>query len=302
MLRYFLGRLRFCNLYYVVIVMSKPTAPGLRCGTKLLDLSSPVVMGVLNVTPDSFSDGGFFVGRDKAVVRAGYMLECGAAIIDVGGESTRPGANPVSVQEELDRVVPVVEALVQEFQCIVSVDTSTPEVMLAAASVGAGLINDVRALKRPGALGVMASLDLPVCLMHMQGQPDTMQQNPKYKSIEQDVVEFFVRRIDACVSAGVAKERILLDPGFGFGKTLEHNVALLGGLAQFLSLGLPLLVGLSRKTMIGAILDKPVDRRLHGSVAAAVLAVERGAKIVRVHDVLETVDALKVVAAIRGIE
>jgi len=282
--------------------MSKPTAPGLRCGTKLLDLSSPVVMGVLNVTPDSFSDGGFFVGRDKAVVRAGYMLECGAAIIDVGGESTRPGANPVSVQEELDRVVPVVEALVQEFQCIVSVDTSTPEVMLAAASVGAGLINDVRALKRPGALGVMASLDLPVCLMHMQGQPDTMQQNPKYKSIEQDVVEFFVRRIDACVSAGVAKERILLDPGFGFGKTLEHNVALLGGLAQFLSLGLPLLVGLSRKTMIGAILDKPVDRRLHGSVAAAVLAVERGAKIVRVHDVLETVDALKVVAAIRGIE
>ena len=299
MLRCFLGRLRLCNLYYVVIVMSKPTAPGLRCGTKLLDLSSPVVMGVLNVTPDSFSDGGFFVGRDKAVAHAGEMLESGAAIIDVGGESTRPGAVSVSIQEELDRVVPIVEALVQQFQCIVSVDTSTPEVMLAAASVGAGLINDVRALKTPGALDAMAGLDLPVCLMHMQGQPGTMQENPKYQSIEREVMTFFERRIDACVSAGVSKERLLLDPGFGFGKTLEHNVALLSGLAGFSSLGLPLLVGVSRKAMIGEIINKPVGQRLHGSVAAAVLAVERGANIVRVHDVLETVDALKVVAAIR---
>ena len=280
--------------------MSKSSASSLRCGAKLLDLSSPVVMGVLNVTPDSFSDGGSFVGRDKALAHAGNMLGNGAAIIDVGGESTRPGALPVSVQEELDRVVPVVEALVQEFQCIVSVDTSTPEVMLAAAGVGAGLINDVRALKRPGALNAVAGLDLPVCLMHMQGQPGTMQQNPKYQSIEREVAEFFAQRIDACVAAGVSKGRLLLDPGFGFGKTLEHNVALLSGLAVFSSLGLPLLVGVSRKTMIGKIVNKPVDQRLHGSVAAAVLAVERGANIVRVHDVLETVDALKVVAAIRG--
>ena len=280
--------------------MSKPTAPVLRCGAKLLDLSSPVVMGVLNVTPDSFSDGGSFVGQDKALAHADAMLESGAAIIDVGGESTRPGAAPVSIQEELDRVVPVVEVLVQEFQCIVSVDTSTPEVMLAAASVGAGLINDVRALKRPGALDAAASLDLPVCLMHMQGQPETMQQNPKYQSIERDVADFFAQRIDACVAAGVSKERLMLDPGFGFGKTLEHNVALLSGLSEFMLFGLPLLVGLSRKTMIGAILDKPVDQRLYGSVAAAVLAAERGANIVRVHDVSETVDALKVVAAIRG--
>ena len=281
--------------------MSKPTAPVLRCGTKLLDLSSPVVMGVLNVTPDSFSDGGSFVGRGKALAHAGAMLESGAAIIDVGGESTRPGAAPVSVQEELDRVVPVVEALVQEFQCIVSVDTSTPEVMLAAASVGAGLINDVRALRIPGALDAVAGLELPVCLMHMQGQPETMQQNPKYQSIGRDVADFFAQRIDACVAAGVSRERLLLDPGFGFGKTLEHNVALLSGLSEFMLLGLPLLVGLSRKTMIGAILDKPVDQRLYGSVAAAVLAVERGANIVRVHDVPETVDALKVAAAVRGI-
>ena len=281
--------------------MSKPTAPVLRCGTKLLDLSSPVVMGVLNVTPDSFSDGGSFVGQGKALAHAGAMLESGAAIIDVGGESTRPGAAPVSVQEELDRVVPVVEALVQEFQCIVSVDTSTPEVMLAAASVGAGLINDVRALRRPGALDAVAGLELPVCLMHMQGQPETMQQNPKYQSIGRDVADFFAQRIDACVAAGVSRERLLLDPGFGFGKTLEHNVALLSGLSEFMLLGLPLLVGLSRKTMIGAILDKPVDQRLYGSVAAAVLAVERGANIVRVHDVPETVDALKVAAAVRGI-
>ena len=284
------------------MVMSKSTALNLQCGAKLLDLSSPVVMGVLNVTPDSFSDGGSFVGLDKALARAGDMLNCGAAIVDVGGESTRPGAMPVSVQEELDRVVPVVEVLVQEFQCIVSVDTSTPEVMLAAASVGAGLINDVRALKRPGAIEAVASLDLPVCLMHMQGQPETMQQSPKYQSIEREVVEFFVRRIDACISAGVSRQRLLLDPGFGFGKTLEHNVELLSGLAGFLSLGLPLLVGVSRKTMIGDILGKPVGQRLHGSVAAAVLAVERGANIVRVHDVLETVDALKVVAAIRGVK
>ncbi|OUR95189.1 dihydropteroate synthase [Gammaproteobacteria bacterium 42_54_T18] len=280
--------------------MSKSTAPGLRCGAKLLDLSSPVVMGVLNVTPDSFSDGGSFVGRDKAVARAGDMLESGAAIIDVGGESTRPGAAPVSVQEELDRVMPVVEALIREFQCIVSVDTSTPEVMLAAANAGAGLINDVRALQRPGALDVVASLGLPVCLMHMQGQPGTMQQNPNYKSIEREVMGFFVQRIDACVSAGVSKERLLLDPGFGFGKTLEHNMSLLSGLAGFSLLGLPLLVGVSRKTMIGEIVNKPVDQRLCGSVAAAVLAVERGANIVRVHDVPETVDALKVVAAMRG--
>lgn len=280
--------------------MSKSTAPSLRCGAKLLDLSSPVVMGVLNVTPDSFSDGGSFVGRDKAVARAGDMLESGAAIIDVGGESTRPGAAPVSVQEELDRVMPVVEALIREFQCIVSVDTSTPEVMLAAANAGAGLINDVRALQRPGALDVVASLGLPVCLMHMQGQPGTMQQNPNYKSIEREVMGFFVQRIDACVSAGVSKERLLLDPGFGFGKTLEHNMSLLSGLAGFSLLGLPLLVGVSRKTMIGEIVNKPVDQRLCGSVAAAVLAVERGANIVRVHDVPETVDALKVVAAMRG--
>ncbi|PCJ35417.1 MAG: dihydropteroate synthase [Moraxellaceae bacterium] len=279
--------------------MSDTAAPQLRCGSISLDLSSPIVMGVLNVTPDSFSDGGSFALQENAVTHAGLMLASGAKIIDVGGESTRPGAESVTVQQELNRVVPVVEMLIKEYQCLVSVDTSSPEVMLAAAEAGAVLINDVRALQRDGALDVVAKLDLPVCLMHMQGQPVDMQSNPQYSSITQDVSAFFDRRIDACLAAGIARDRLLLDPGFGFGKTLAHNLELLSHLNRFTSYGLPLLVGMSRKTMIGQILDKPVDQRLFGSVAAAVLAVERGAHIVRVHDVVETVDALRIVEALR---
>jgi len=278
--------------------MKNPPAPLLRCGSHSLDLTVPVVMGVLNVTPDSFSDGGSFVGRDKAIAHAGAMLESGARIIDVGGESTRPGASPVSIQEELDRVIPIVGMLVQEYGCIVSIDTSTPEVMSAAAAAGAGLINDVRALQREGALEVASKLELPICLMHMQGQPKTMQSNPEYVDIVEEVSSFFEGRIDACFASGISSDRLLLDPGFGFGKSLDHNLTLLRDLKRFSSFQLPLLVGVSRKTMIGQILDKPVDQRLVGSVAAAMLAIERGAQIVRVHDVAETIDALKIVQAL----
>ncbi|MGB1061031.1 MAG: dihydropteroate synthase [Alcanivorax sp.] len=280
--------------------MHRPASPenGLQCGGRFLDLSRPVVMGVLNVTPDSFSDGGRFFCKDEALAQARLMVEQGAAIIDIGGESTRPGAAPVSEQEELDRVVPVIEALAGAIDAVVSVDTSTPAVMREAAAAGAGMINDVRALERPGALECVKNTALPVCLMHMQGQPESMQNNPRYQDVLNDVYTYLQARLEACGSAGIAPERIVLDPGFGFGKTLQHNLSLLKHLDQFTKLECPMLVGMSRKSMIGAVLDKPVAERLHGSVAAALIAVQSGAAIVRVHDVAPTVDALKVWSAV----
>lgn len=257
------------------------------------------VMGILNVTPDSFSDGGQFHQQDAALWRVEQMLQEGANIIDVGGESTRPGAIAVSVTQELERVVPVVEGICARFDVLVSVDTSKPEVMAAAVAAGAGMINDVRALREPGALAVCAGLSVPVCLMHMQGEPRTMQQQPHYFDVVQEIRQFFVERIAVCEQAGIARERLLLDPGFGFGKSLQHNLELLRRLDAFTEFGLPLLVGMSRKSMIGAVLDnRPVDGRLHGSVAAAVLAAVQGASIIRVHDVRATVDALRLVRAV----
>ena len=266
----------------------------LDCAGKPLDLSSPRVMGILNVTPDSFSDGGHFLARDDALRQAERMVRDGAAILDVGGESTRPGAAEVAVDEELDRVIPIVETLAAAFGVPVSVDTSKPEVMRAAAAAGAGMINDVTALRRPGALEAVAATGLPVCLMHMQGEPRTMQTAPQYGDVVADIIGYLGQRMQACERAGIGRERLLVDPGFGFGKTLAHNLALLRELRAFADLGVPLLVGLSRKSMLGAITGREVGERLAASVAAALIAVERGARIVRVHDVAATVDALAV--------
>jgi dihydropteroate synthase len=277
----------------------------LHCGKHTLDLSRPVVMGILNTTPDSFSDGGNSycdnrLSIDIALRRAEQMLADGAAIIDVGGESTRPGAATVSEQEELDRVVPVVEALVSKLDALVSVDTSTAAVIRESARHGAGMINDVRALLREEALFAVAEIDLPVCLMHMQGQPNTMQGNPVYSDVVTEVRYFLQDRIDACLAQGIAKERIILDPGFGFGKTLAHNLALLQRLSEFSDLGYPLLVGMSRKSMLAQLLNRSVDERLPGSLALALLAAQRDAAIIRVHDVAATVDVLKVLSAVTG--
>src|SRR5690554_5743125 len=260
----------------------------LQCGKHQLDLSRPHIMGILNITPDSFSDGGQYNTLDAALHRAGNMLEAGASLLDVGGESTRPGAKAVSPQQELDRVAPLVEALVKNFDCIVSVDSSTPQVMTESAALGAGLLNDVRALQREGALEAAAQTGLPVCLMHMRGEPQTMQDAPHYDDVAAEVAAFLQQRVDACVVAGISRERIVLDPGFGFAKTLQHNLALFSRLPELHALNLPLLVGVSRKSMIGSVLDKPVDQRLYGSLALAVMALERGGKIIRVHDVAQT--------------
>ncbi|MGB5599167.1 MAG: dihydropteroate synthase [Thiothrix litoralis] len=261
--------------------------------------ASVQVMGILNVTPDSFSDGGLFQPQDAALRQIEQMLAEGVDIIDVGGESTRPGAASVSVQAELERVVPVIEAIRARFDVPVSVDTSKPAVMQAAVAAGADLINDVYALQAPGALEMCAQLAVPVCLMHMQGQPRTMQQAPQYGDVVQDIRQFFEERIAACERAGISRDRLILDPGFGFGKTLEHNVDLLRRLNEFSTIHLPILVGLSRKSMIGGLLNnRPVEGRLQGSVAAAVVAAMKGARIVRVHDVGATVDAMKLVNAV----
>lgn len=280
-----------------------PSITSLCCGKHLLDLTRPVVMGILNTTPDSFSDGGSYyknhrLSLDLALRRAEQMLLDGAQIIDVGGESTRPGAPIVSVQEELDRVIPVVEAVVGQLGALVSVDTSSASVIRESASRGASLINDVRALQREGAVAAAAETGLPVCLMHMQGEPDTMQQNPNYSDVVEQVFGFLEARLAVCQAAGIAREQILLDPGFGFGKTLAHNLALLKHLPEFARFGLPLLVGMSRKSMVAQLLGRPVEQRLAGSLALAMLAAERGAAIIRVHDVAETVDVLKVLAAV----
>lgn len=257
-------------------------------------------MGILNVTPDSFSDGGQFARLDAALRHAEAMVSAGATLIDVGGESTRPGALPVSEQEELDRVVPVIEAIRARFDTVISVDTSTPAVITASAAVGAGLINDVRALRRDGALGAAASTGLPVCLMHMRGEPDTMQQAPRYDDILEEVSQFLETQVAACEVAGINRNRLLLDPGFGFGKTLEHNLQLFARMAELRPAGLPLLIGVSRKRMIGDLLGRPIDQRLPGGLALAALAVASGARIIRVHDVAETVDVVRMVEAVRA--
>lgn len=272
----------------------------LDCGDKQLDLSRPAVMGVLNITPDSFSDGGRHLSLDDALARARTMVREGADIIDVGGESTRPGAQAVPLQEELDRVIPVVERIASELPVPISVDTSKPGVMREAVAAGAGLINDVYALRHEGAMDAAAGLDVPVCLMHMQGEPRTMQSDPRYSEVVTEVRDFLADRIEACVGAGLPRHRLLADPGFGFGKSLQHNLSLLKHLAAFESLGVPLLVGMSRKTMVGQVLDAPTEERLYGSLAAATLGAWLGAAIVRVHDVGATVDALKMVAAVRA--
>jgi len=268
------------------------------CAGRALDLSTPRVMGILNITPDSFSDGGDFFVSAAAVQRAETMVEQGAAIIDVGGESTRPGAGPVDAAEEIRRIVPVIELLARRLPVAISVDTSKPEVMRAAADAGAGLINDVRALRAPGAEAMAAALGLPVCLMHMQGEPRTMQGDPRYDDVVAEVAGFLRARVIACEQAGIARGRLLIDPGFGFGKTLAHNLTLLSGLAAVTDVGVPVLVGLSRKAMLGRLTGRDVGARTAAGVAAAVLAVERGARLIRTHDVTETVDALKVAAAV----
>ena len=270
----------------------------LRLASTTLDLAKPAVMGVLNVTPDSFSDGGRFLGLDEALRQAERMAADGAAILDIGGESTRPGAAAVPAREEIDRTLPVIEALVTRLDLPLSIDTSKPEVMRAAAGAGAALVNDVYALRRAGALEAAAGLDTAVCLMHMQGEPRTMQENPRYADVVGEVHAFLAGRVRACEEAGIARERLLIDPGFGFGKTLAHNLELLANLDRLADLGLPLLVGLSRKRSLGDLTGRPVGERMPAGLAAAVLAAARGAHIVRTHDVRETVDALKVATAV----
>ena len=266
----------------------------LYANNKCLDLSFPQIMGILNFTPDSFSDSGQFFSLDKALFQVEKMLKDGATIIDIGGESTRPMAEEVSETEELQRVIPLVEAVQKRFECWISVDTSKAIVMQEAAKVGMDLINDIRALREPGALEIAGQLNLPTCIMHMQGQPRTMQTNPHYDDVVQDVYQFLTDRTQACLAAGIAKENIIWDMGFGFGKTVQHNYKLLQQLAQFCESGYPVLAGLSRKSMIGAVLDKPVTERVVGSVAGALIAAQNGATILRVHDVAATADALKV--------
>jgi len=275
----------------------------LQCGKKTLNLNHAHVMGILNVTPDSFSDGGSLYNNsqlsvDRALVKAAEMVDEGATLIDVGGESTRPGAQAVSLQEELDRVLPVVEVLNRELDIVISVDSSSAQVIKEAASHGVGLINDVRALTRSGALAAAVEAGLPVCLMHMQGNPETMQEHPEYENILHDVTAFLEARILACMQAGIPKDRIILDPGFGFGKTLEHNLTLLNRLEQLYTIGLPLMVGTSRKSMIAGVLDKEVDQRLAGGLATVAIAVMKGAKILRVHDVAETVDVVRMTESV----
>ena len=263
------------------------------------DLSSIQVMGILNSTPDSFSDGGRFVHLSDALRQVESMLTAGAGIIDIGGESTRPGAEAVGVQQELDRVIPVIEAVAQRFEVPISIDTSKPAVMRAAVAAGAGLINDVMALQLPGAVEAAVQLGVPVCLMHMQGEPRTMQSDPTYIDVVGEVIDFLHQRAAACRAAGMAMQQIIVDPGFGFGKRLDHNLTLLQQLPRIHSLGYPVLVGMSRKSMIGQILGHNVVERLSGSLALATMAAWLGANIIRVHDVQQTVDVVKVVMALK---
>jgi dihydropteroate synthase len=274
----------------------------LPCGNRVLDLAQTHVMGILNVTPDSFSDGGQYSQLDAALRHAEAMVLAGATLIDVGGESTRPGARAVSPLEELERVAPIVERINRELDVIISVDTSTPAVMRETARLGAGLINDVRALRREGALDAAADTGLPVCLMHMLGEPGDMQDNPQYQDVTKEVSEFLAERMAQCASAGIPAERIILDPGFGFAKTLQHNLSLFKHMEALHRFGRPLLVGVSRKSMIGQALNRPVGERLHGGLALAALASFKGARILRVHDVAETVDVVRMIAAVESAE
>ncbi|MBC3268372.1 dihydropteroate synthase [Pseudomonas sp. SWRI81] len=274
----------------------------LPCGNRVLDLAQTHVMGILNVTPDSFSDGGRYSQLDAALRHAEAMVLAGATLIDVGGESTRPGARAVSPLEELERVAPVVELISRELDVIISVDTSTPAVMRESARLGAGLINDVRSLRRDGALDAAAATGLPVCLMHMLGEPGDMQDNPQYQDVTREVGEFLIERMAQCALAGIPVERIILDPGFGFAKTLQHNLSLFKHMEDLHALGRPLLVGVSRKSMIGHALNRPVGERLYGGLALAALASAKGARILRVHDVAETVDVVRMIAAVESAE
>jgi dihydropteroate synthase len=270
------------------------TTPSLDCAGRILRFDRANIVGIVNVTPDSFSGDGLAASPEAAIAQGLRMVEEGADALDVGGESTRPGADEVPVEDELRRVIPVIERLVRETNVPVFVDTSKPEVMRAAVGAGAGLVNDVYALRREGALDAAAALKVPVCLMHMQGDPRTMQDAPAYDDVVAEVHRFLAERIFACEMSGIAKKKIVVDPGFGFGKTLDHNLALLRQLARFADLGVPVLAGLSRKGMIGALTGRALGERMHGSVAAALIAAQNGAKLLRVHDVAATVDALKV--------
>ncbi|MGV6396740.1 dihydropteroate synthase [Pseudomonas caspiana] len=272
----------------------------LPCGNRVLDLAHTHVMGILNATPDSFSDGGRYTQLDAALRHAEAMVAAGATLIDVGGESTRPGARAVTPSEELERVAPVVEALSRELDVIISVDTSTPAVISETARLGAGLINDVRALRREGALKAASATGLPVCLMHMLGEPGDMQDNPQYDDLLAEVGAFLRERMQQCAAAGIPDERIILDPGFGFAKSLDHNLSLFKHMQELHVLGRPLLVGVSRKSMIGGALGRPVGERLYGGLALAALAMTKGAKILRVHDVAETVDVVRMIAAVEA--
>lgn len=265
----------------------------LDCAGKSLDLSVPQVMGIVNVTPDSFSDGGQYFSVDKALIQARKLVDEGAAIIDIGGESTRPGSSPVEVDEEIRRVLPAIQAISSELDVVVSIDTMKADVMRAAVDAGAGLINDVNALRSNGALQAAAELNVPVCLMHMQGSPQTMQQSPHYDDVLAEVMTFLKQRVTACENAGIARDKLLLDPGFGFGKRAKHNLRLMKHLQTFMTLNLPLLVGVSRKSIVGEMLNVSVDERLSGSLALASIAVWQGAKIIRSHDVRETVQAIR---------
>lgn len=257
------------------------------------------IMGVLNVTPDSFSDGGCFFSTEKAINHALQLVRDGAHIIDIGGESTRPGAKPVSIDEECARVIPVIEALKAQTQASISIDTRHTAVMREAIKAGVDIINDVNALMDEGAVALISEYQVKVCLMHMQGIPESMQHSPHYDDVVNEVLNFLSARMQACVKAGILKENIWVDPGFGFGKKLAHNLALLGSIAEFKQLGVPVLVGLSRKSMFGEIIKKEVDQRLYASIAGAVIAAMQGATIIRTHDVAQTIDALAVVSAVQ---
>ena len=277
--------------------------PAIDCAGRVLDLSTPAIMGVINTTPDSFSDGGLLykgdqLDVDRALYKASSMVADGARILDIGGESTRPGAAPVSLSQECERVLPLVEKICAELDVIISVDTSTASIMTAAAGLGAGMLNDVRALTREGALQAAAESKLPVCLMHMLGSPVDMQQSPQYDNVVQTVRAFLQQRVTACIEAGIEKNCIILDPGFGFGKTVQHNLQLLQGLPHLSELGFPLLVGFSRKSMIETLIGRSVEQRMPASLALAVLAVERGAAIIRTHDVAATADAVAMAVAL----
>lgn len=272
----------------------------LRSRDKILDLSLPKVMGILNVTPDSFSDGGSFANIDKAMQQAEKMVQQGAAIIDIGGESTRPGAFDVSLQNELDRVIPIIEKINKNVDCWISIDTNKARVMQEAVNAGADLINDIRALQDEGALEIAAQANVPVCLMHMQGMPRTMQSAPEYDNLLEEVKTFLLQRVAACIEAGIRRENIILDLGFGFGKQLRHNFQLLAATKEFVALGYPLLTGVSRKSMFGQLLNRDINNRLAGSLAGALIALQQGSQIIRVHDVAETVDIIRVLQEVNS--